>query len=784
MRVVSYRAPASSVARKTTSNTATSNKLNSTNQITQTKTRSFSSIAQPGTRYNTSISNNSVALLKNTSKLSQSRKYSQSKDEEAEVVDAKDDFVKEEPKTESKEESEKSEDNSIEEPTVKGAKEENQFQAETKRLLEIVTHSLYTDKEIFIRELISNSSDALEKMRHLELMSDVDMIEPGTPLSINITVNSSRRQFVIQDSGIGMNKEELKENLGTIALSGSKAFVKQLQEQNSSESAANIIGQFGVGFYSAFMVAEKVRVYTRSYKPDSIGYCWESTGHGDYTISEAEGVSRGTKIVIDLMDSEREFALKDLVEKTIKKYSNFVGFDINVNGEKVNTVEAIWLKDKQSVSQEQYTKFFQYLTHNNQEEPRYTLHFTTDAPISIHSIMYIPRSHMEKFGMGKQDPGINLYSRKVLIKAKASGILPEWMRFVRGVVDSEDLPLNLSREHLQDSALIKRISSVLTRRILNYLKQKMKDRESYGQFFDEFGTFLKEGACTDAMYRNELAELMIFETSKTKPGDRITLKEYVERMQEGQKEVYYVTCASRDLGENSPYFEAFRKKDMEVIFLYGAADEFTLSAIGEYKGKKLTSIESNVDISAESDSKQRLNPLQLKELGDWIRKEMRDQIKDVKPTDRLVDSPAIVIDHTTASMRRVMRSVESMPKTSLPKQTMEINPAHPIIMKLYSAMLMKPDVAKVICAQVYDNALAAAGLLDDLRVSINRVNQLMGMALTDVPMPDIPEEEEDTSSQEKGKEQTQSEEKNQQFEGEKKQSEGEKKNEEGEKKQS
>jgi len=659
-----------------------------------------------------------------------------SQEEEKVVFNQESDFA--EPTEESANDNVLSQEGLIEETeNVKGQTESMKFQAETRQLLDIVAHSLYTDKEVFIRELISNASDALEKARH-RILTEQTLPDTDLPLEISIAVDERKRTFTIQDSGIGMSKDELVQNLGTIAHSGSKNFLKKLQESGDNNSALNnIIGQFGVGFYSSFMVSSYVKVYTRGMEAGAIGYCWESNGDGTYKVTEAEGVHRGTKIILTLKDSEKEFAIKQVVERVIKKYSNFVGFDIKLNGAKVNTVDAIWMKEKSAVTPEQHRAFYEYLSGVN-EVPTYTLHFSADVPLNIHAIFYIPPTHGEKFGMGKTDPGVNLYSRKVLIQSKAKAILPNWLRFVKGVVDSEDVSLNLSREHLQDSSLIRKLNGVLTRRILKFLDEQLKnDFKKYNEFYDEYNQFIKEGICTDMLYQEELAKLLVFETSKTAPGERITLDQYIARMKPEQKSIYYLTTATRQFAEHSPYFEAYKEKDVEVLFLYGSGDEFVMSTLTQFKKKKLATIE-NPDSDIKSEKKQtdsHLTPEESKSLGDWFAQALPDLIQEAKPSDRLVNSPAIISDHENASLRRVMRMVDVSRAPPLGKQKIEFNPGHVIIRKLFSCKDSDPALAKTIAEQIFDNALIAAGLLDDSRSMLSRLNNLLDLAMKDVSVP-------------------------------------------------
>jgi len=620
---------------------------------------------------------------------------------------------------------------------VIGAKENREFQTETKQLLHIVASALYTDKEVFIRELISNASDALEKVRQYTITSAVE--DSNKELCIRISVDEENRTFTIQDSGIGMNKDELIENIGTIAHSGSKAFVNKLKENvnQGSDAVRNIIGQFGVGFYSIFMVADKVKVYSRHAGEGSQGYCWESQGEGTYTISEAEGVARGTKIILHLKDSEREFSFKETVERIIKKYSNFVAYKIYLNGNRVNTLDAIWLKPKSEVSEEQHREFFNYLSQGSGADPQYVIQFSTDVPLSIHSLFYVPDSHTEMMGMGKMEPGVNVYSRKVLIKAKHREILPDWLRFLKGAVDSEDLPLNISREHLQDSPLIRRINGILTRRILKFFLDIMKeDRVKYAKFYDDYSKFFKEGISTDFLYKDELAKLLLFDSSSMKSGERTSLQEYVGRMKEDQKNIFYIVAPSRSVAENSPYYEVFKKKGIEVIFSYSAADEFVMGSMGYFDGKEIKSIEKTEMEHHEEEKNEAigLSDDQVKELGDWMKSILPGKISSIKSTKRLSDTPAIIKNPENAAMRMIRKMQSQANELPLDPQQVEVNPKHPIIVKLYQAKDTDALTAQTIAEQVFDNALISAGLLDDPRTMLNRLSKLMELSMKEVPL--------------------------------------------------
>ena len=615
-----------------------------------------------------------------------------------------------------------------------GASSKMEFQAETKKLLDIVAKSLYTDKEVFVREIVSNASDALEKRRHAALTAD-GPADDQSEMAIKISTDSDANTLTIQDSGIGMSREDLVQNLGTIARSGSRSFLQQLQEQGSTAaSSANVIGQFGVGFYSVFMVADEVTVYTRR-QGEETAHCWTSTGDGSFEISEASGVLPGTKIVLKLKEDETSFSRRFSIEQNIRKYSNFVGFPIYVDGDRVNTVEALWTKSKNEVSADEHKEFYQYVAQSF-DEPRYNLHFSTDAPIAINAIFYVPQTHVEKWGMARQDAGVHLYSRKVLIQSRCEALLPEWMRFLKGVVDSEDLPLNISRESMQDSALMRKLSSVLSRRVVKFLQEQAKrEPESYLDFFKEFGQFIKEGVYTDFANKDEAAKLLRFESSRGKAGDLISLDDYVSRMApEQQDQIFYLLAPTRDSALSSAYMEALNAKDMEVLLLYSTVDEFVMTNLMNYGGKSLISAEQAKlkvadDAASGADS---LGGAEAEGLRAWL-VEAVPGVREVELSSRLVDSPAIVVGHESASMRRVMSMVEAGETPPLPPQKLEINAKHPIIRQLATLRETNGELAAVVAKQMFSNALISAGLLDDPRSMLGELNVILEAATKPAP---------------------------------------------------
>jgi molecular chaperone HtpG len=579
-----------------------------------------------------------------------------------------------------------------------------------------------------LRELISNAADALEKMRHESILKQ-DIFDKDVELEINVSVDEKAHTITIVDTGLGMSKDELIRNLGTIAHSGSKTFLAELSEQEQKES--NLIGQFGVGFYAAFMVAKLVRVQSRSYQPDDKGHEWVSDGTGSYTVEECPGLHRGTKIILELNDDSHDYAREETVKRIIKQYSSFVPFPIKVGGEKINTVQALWAKGKNEIKDEEYNDFYKFVG-AAYDEPLSRLHFSADVPLSIKALLFIPTTNMENMGMGRMEPGVSLYCQKILIDQHSKTILPEWLRFLKGVIDSEDIPLNISRQALQDNALVAKINKVVASRFLKHLSElAKKDADKYAEFWKTFGMFLKEGATSDFTHRDAIAKLLRFESSASEAGKMISLAEYVERMPESQKDIYYINGPSREAIESGPYLEAFRKQNLEIIYTMEPIDDFVFSHLGEFDGKKLVSADrADLDLPEDKDDKKedgdsaaKLDKNIAASLTKWIKEILGDRVKEVAESKRLVDSPAIIVNpdgFMTSSMERVMRA--SNPDGGLPMggKNLEINTGHQLIKDLADLRVKNEDLAKLIVEQIHDNAMIQAGLMVEPRAMVER----------------------------------------------------------------
>ena len=599
-------------------------------------------------------------------------------------------------------------------------------------MLDIVVHSLYTDKEIFVRELVSNASDASEKLRHIQL-TEKSILQDDLELAVQVHSDAEKNQISIQDHGIGMSREELVANLGTIAHSGSKAFLSAIQE--SGEKNENLIGQFGVGFYSVFMVADSVDVYTRSWKTDSESLCWSSDGSGSYEIKVVdEALDRGTKIIVHLKDTYKEFAEKSRLETIINNYSAFIQFPIRVNDESLKTMGALWLKNKKDISEEDYKEFYKFQS-KAFDDPQFWLHFNADAPLEINALLFTPTENMEGFGFGRMDPGVSLYCRKVLIDEEPKHLIPEWLRFLRGVVDSSDLPLNISRESMQDSTLVQKLNKVLTKRYLKQLEEKAsKEPEVYDTFWNRFGIFLKEGVTSDFTHREQLLNLLRFESTYTKEGETTSLSDYLSRAHENQKEIFFLFGPNRNAIEKSPYLEAFSSRKIEVLLTYEPIDEFVINHARSFKEKDFTSADSaEIDLDTiakmEEVSEEKLDSESELALCDYL-KETLTGIEKVSASTRLINSPAMIVNSDkmmTAQMKKMMKALQKTDALGANESNvhLEINPAHPLIKNL--AHLQKSDskLSELIAHQILDTAKVSAGLIEDPSALVERNYKIM-----------------------------------------------------------
>ena len=609
-----------------------------------------------------------------------------------------------------------------------------EFQAEIKKLLNILSHSLYTHKEVFLRELISNASDALTKMKFYSL-TNTDYEGKDLPLEINIDCDEKNKTLTISDTGIGMTKDDIVRNIGTIAKSGSLEFIANLSEQAKKDS--NIIGQFGVGFYSVFMVADEVRIRTKSYNKNEPAFEWHSDGTGKYFLNPIEKEKRGTEIIVHLKDEEKEYTEKTRIQSIIKKYSNFVSFPIMAGGEMTNQITAIWKEPKKNITEEQYNEFYKFIS-NTEESPLFHLHTSAEAPIQFSSILYCPPTNHEIYGFKKLENGLQLYSNKILIQSDCKILMPEYLRFVHGVVDSADIPLNISRETFQDNRIIHKIKSVLLKQVLTLLQDMAKnEKDKYETFWRQFGRILKEGMHFDFENRDALAQLMRFNSSTCKDSNGLTsLNEYADRMKPDQKEIYYITAVNRETMEKGPYLEIFRRKDVEVLYLTDPNDEFLLTGLQEFEKKPLRSADqANLDLLKDSDKKivdTSAEPQNYEEtfkhLLKTIRVTLADRVLDVKESHRLVDSPCCLVNPDgvpSVHVQKLIQMVDSNYKIS--KKIMEINRKHRMIQNL-ARMNENPSyqpLIEKILNQLFENALMQDGVVFDPTSMAPRLNELI-----------------------------------------------------------
>ncbi len=631
--------------------------------------------------------------------------------------------------------------------------EQFEFKAEVSKLLNIITHSLYTNREIFLREIISNASDALDKLR-FEQSRGTEINAPELPLQISIAIDEDAGTLTVSDTGVGMTHDELMENLGSIGKSGSEDFLNKLSEaaaeartEGSTADATSIIGRFGVGFYSVFMVADRVSVITRSYQPGQHAYRWESDGAGTFTVEPlAEGPEsedapeRGARVTIHMREDAKDYLKKHRLEQIIKTHSNFVAFDILLEGEKVNTIPALWREPKFEIKPEQYNEFYKSQTMDT-EDPLDVIHFSVDAPVQFTSLAFIPKRSRDLYGLSQGEYGLDLYVRRVLISKSFKDLLPEYLGFLEGLVDTEDLPLNISRETLQENILIRKIASTVTKQTLSHLgKMAEKEPEKYAEFWQEHGTVFKHGYA-DFGNREKFGPLLRFNSSHHEDKHGLTsLDEYVERMKEGQEAIYYIAGSSREAIALNPHTEIFRRKGLEVLYLYEPIDEFVLETLGTYKEKQLVAAEhvkpEDLDKFADVDEAE---TKQSPELSDAdrstldamiarVKEILGERVVDVRLSARLTTSPAVLVSpdgSISSHMQKIMRTLHK--ETEPPKKAMELNPDHPLLRNLLAVYKKDPQDAYLVTAveQLFESSLLLDGYLADPHAMVERINSLL-----------------------------------------------------------
>lgn len=623
---------------------------------------------------------------------------------------------------------------------VEAPLESLEYRTEVKQLLDILAHSLYTDREIFLRELISNASDALNRIQ-FEMLTNHEVVDPDAELAIHIEVDDEAKVITLRDSGIGMNRDEMVENLGTIAHSGARTFLEKAGEGKSTQE--EIIGQFGVGFYSVFMVAEDVVVTSRSYRPQDEAAQWESKGDSRFSLAAAEKSDRGTEIRIRLKEDAAEFASIWRMESIVKKHSDYVSFPIYVKGTEgeakvANRRTALWRQSPSKVAAGEYEEFYKQLTFDDQD-PLLHIHMVADAPANVRSILYVPTRRERGSLRMRPDHGLRLYSRKILIQEHNKDLLPEYLRFVEGVVDSEDLPLNVSRETVQSNPVTRQLRKALTGRLLKDLKNLAEqDADKYGAFWTEFGVFVKEGITADFANRESLQELLRFRSTRSGADEWVTVKQYVERMKPDQTAIYFILGDSLKSAARSPHLDYFRKHDIEVLYLTDFIDGYMASQLREIEGKPLQNVDdANLELpkdeAAETPEANQAGQETFDQLIARAREVLGERVRDVREGKTLVDSPARLVspdDGFERDMQYVRRILEE--DYVAPAKILELNRSHPIVVNLANLLSANAESSLVNPAveQLFDNLQlldgAYQGSVADMVV---RIQQLMAAAL-------------------------------------------------------
>lgn len=613
------------------------------------------------------------------------------------------------------------------------------FQSEVKQLLQLMIHSLYSNKEIFLRELISNASDAADKLR-FRALSDAALYENNGELHVRISTDKENRTLTISDNGIGMTRDEVIDNLGTIAKSGTKSFLESIGQDQAKDS--QLIGQFGVGFYSAFIVADKVTVRTRAAGESADkGVFWESEGEGDYTVADIEKADRGTEITLHLREGEDEYLDDWRLRSIISKYSDHISLPVEievkneedgtVTWEKINKAQALWTRNKAEVSDEEYKEFYKHISHDF-ADPLSWVHNRVEGKQEYTSLLYVPSKAPWNLWDRDQRHGLKLYVQRVFIMDEAEQFMPNYLRFIRGLVDSNDLPLNVSREILQDSSVTRNLRSALTKRALQMLQKLAENNpEEYQVFWKEFGLVLKEGPAEDASNIETIAKLLRFaSTHNDSDVQTVSLEDYVSRMVEGQEKIYYITADSYAAAKNSPHLELFRKKGIEVLLLSDRIDEWMMNYLTEFDGKSFQSVskaDESLDKLADEEkhAEQEETDKQLAPFVERIKTLLGDKVKDVKLTHRLTDTPAIVTtsaDEMTTQMAKLFAAAgQAVPEV---KYNFELNPNHPLVKQ--TAELTDEALFADWVNLLLDQALfAERGSLEDPNQFIRLVNQLL-----------------------------------------------------------
>ncbi|MBK8507452.1 MAG: molecular chaperone HtpG [Candidatus Competibacteraceae bacterium] len=628
--------------------------------------------------------------------------------------------------------------------TVEAHKETLGFQAEVQQLLRLVAHSLYSHKEVFLRELISNASDACDKLR-FEALTDSALYEDDPDLKIRVSFDKDARTITVADNGIGMDRQEVIDNIGTIARSGTRQFMQKLTGDQAKD--ANLIGQFGVGFYSSFIVADRVTLHTRRAGLGSEeGVLWESTGEGEYTLETVDKPTRGTEVTLHLREDETELLNEWQLRSIITKYSDHITLPVimpvqkhgedkdappTIEDERINQAAALWARPKQEVKEEEYKEFYKHVGHDF-EDPLAWTHNRVEGKLEYTSLLFVPARAPFDLWDREQRHGVKLYVQRVFIMDDAEHLMPRYLRFIRGVIDSNDLPLNISREILQSSKVVDGIRAGSVKKVLGLLEDMAQNEgEKYAKFWKEFGRALKEGPAEDYGNREQIAKLLRFSSTQTDSADpTVSLSDYLGRMKDGQDKIYYITAESFAAAKNSPHLEIFRKKGLEVLLMTDRVDEWLMSHLNEFEGKHFQSVAKgalDLDKIASEEEKQEQKQAEdeHKDLLARVKEALGDQVKEVRISSRLTDSPACLVmdEHAlSAHLERMLRDAGQNVPTSKPY--LELNPQHPLVGRLKS----EADAGRFndLSHLLFEQAvLAEGGQLEDPASFVKRLNALL-----------------------------------------------------------
>lgn len=601
--------------------------------------------------------------------------------------------------------------------------QEFEYRAEMQQLLHLIVHSLYTHREIFLRELLSNAADALNKVRFQQL-SDHTLEDEA--YKITITLDAEANTISVEDTGIGMTHDDLTARIGTIASSGTLAFLDEMKKADKPVDA-HMIGQFGVGFYSSFMVADEVVIETRHAGKDAQGLQWRSSGAGSYTIEPVDRARRGTRVVLHLREDAEDFHKPFRIRQVIRKYSNFIEFPIYLEDEQINTVEALWRKPKDSITDDERSEFYKFIT-NDFQDPLGHVHLHIEGIVNFDALLFVPSKAPAGLLQGEDQKSVHLYSSGVFIQDDAHALLPDYLRFVRGVVDTDDLPLNVSREVTQKSPVTTKIRATLANKTLGMLKEWAgEDGDRYDTFFAEFGPLFKTGLATEFSRRSEYLDLLRYASTNVEKGNTTSLADYVSRMQDGQESIYYLLADHMDTALRSPNLEYFRSKGIEVLLMVDPVDVFTVMHLQAFDEKPLQSIEQ-ADLDLEAGKEDALSGEAEDGLLALFRIRLGDRIQDVKASRRLVDSAATLVvssEGMDTQMERMMKMMNQDFEAS--KKVLEVNTAHPLMKNIWALKEAgeRDDLIDQAIEQVYEGALLIDGNLTQTAGFVDRMTDLM-----------------------------------------------------------